>query len=173
MTASAQKVRVAPGIRKDRYGWEAYIKVKGHQYSRRFPSDATVTEMRLWRSQQKAQLVGLTTPFLVVPEFKKLSGKLPRSTNGWCYVYFIQDGDTVKIGRALDPHERWRNLQTAHARPLSLILAIPAHASLEEAIHKRFAHLLAGGTEWFRLAPELIRFIRECQTGRNPVALLW
>jgi len=98
--------------------------------------------------------------------------RLTRSVEGWCYVYFVQMGDCVKIGRALDLERRLKTLQTAHAQPLRLLAAIPSHADLESAIQARFQHLHRRG-EWFALDAELTEFIARLRAGENPVALLW
>jgi hypothetical protein len=98
--------------------------------------------------------------------------RLPRSLDGWCYVYFLQAGPLVKIGRAVDVEDRVRRLQTMHPGPLQVVAAVPAHASLETAIQNRFRHLRRNG-EWYVLEPELDQFIDRLRTGANPVALLW
>ena len=71
------------------------------------------------------------------------------------YVYFIGDGEFVKIGVARDPWHRLRDLQTAHPKPLRLISGIPCEIErrayhIESELHKRFAGKRASG-EWFRL----------------------
>lgn len=97
---------------------------------------------------------------------------LPRSLDGWCYVYFIQVGRCVKIGHAIDVEDRVRRLQTAHPASLHLLAAVPAHADLELAIQHRFRHLRQSG-EWYAFEPELEEFIQRVRDGVNPVALLW
>lgn len=89
----------------------------------------------------------------------------------WCYVYFVQRGPMVKIGKTADVERRIESLQTANHEPLQLLAAIPAHGSLERAIHLRFAEWKKGG-EWFQLVPPLTDFILRLKTGVNPVALL-
>jgi hypothetical protein len=97
---------------------------------------------------------------------------LRRSPDGWCYVYFIQQGALVKIGRAVDVDKRLRALQIGNARGFRVLATIPAHAVIEGAIHARFAHLREQG-EWFRLDANLTAFIERLQQGVNPIALLW
>lgn len=97
---------------------------------------------------------------------------LPKSPDGWCYVYFLREGEAVKIGRAKDLKARYGTLATANRRGLELLVAVPAHAALEDALHKRFKYLRTNG-EWFSLAPELVQFIEQLRTGTNPVALLF
>jgi hypothetical protein len=169
-----KKLRRARGIRQDRHGLEAYVKIQGHQFSKRFPRDTPFSQIQLWRAQKRAEGDGILK---AAPQFvralKKHTAPLPRSSNGWCYIYFALAGELVKIGRAIDPLERCRNMQTANGLTLELVCAVPAHASLEPAVHQRFAHLRQGGSEWFLLDDTLAAFIEELQTGINPVALLW
>ncbi len=177
MTASQKqdlkKVRIARGIRADRYGFDVYVKINRQQFSKRFPPNTPVSTMELWRSKKKAEAKGLIPMGRFSRVFKAYSAPLRRSVDGWCYVYFIQDGDMVKIGRAIDPMERLRNLQTAHSRELTLIAAVAAHADLERAVHARFQHCRNESTEWFRLEPDLEAFIDEMNQGKNPVPLVW
>lgn len=97
---------------------------------------------------------------------------LRRSPEGWCYIYIIQQGELAKIGRTVDLDKRLKALQIGNGRGFQVRAAIPAHAAIEGAIHSRFAHLKEQG-EWFRLAPDLERFIERLQQGANPIALLW
>ena len=97
---------------------------------------------------------------------------LRRSPSGWCYVYIVQQGALVKIGRAVDVNERLRTLQTGNGRGFQVLATIPAHAAIEVAIQARFKHLREQG-EWFRLDPDLAAFIERVQQGANPIALLW
>lgn len=129
--------------------------------------------MRLWRGQKRAEVKGaFGAAKSYTRTFAAHSKPIRRCTDGWCYIYVIQDGDLVKIGKAIHPIERLRNLQTAHSRQLTLVAAIPAHAALERAIHNRFAHLRAE-SEWFRLDESLERFIDDMKAGKNPVPLVW
>lgn len=70
-------------------------------------------------------------------------------------VYFISDGEHVKIGVAHDPTERLQALQTANPKDLELLTTVEfeskgeAH-SAEKMLHRRLAgHHIRG--EWFRL----------------------
>jgi Meiotically Up-regulated Gene 113 (MUG113) protein len=167
--SDATRTRIERGIRKDRYGYEAYVKAGGQpQRTRRFPPDTSLPTMRRWRAEVRVALghVGRQRSFVPIACPPK------KSLDGWCYVYVLQDGDHVKIGRTCDPELRLADLQTAHHRPLTLVCAVPAHAALERAIHDRFAHLKQKG-EWFALDAALTAFIDAMAAGRNPVALLW
>jgi hypothetical protein len=75
------------------------------------------------------------------------------------YVYFISDGERVKIGRSVNIESRLNALQTSTAVPLKLLAAIPG-GGRERELHRRFAHLRIRG-EWFRLGDDLRQFIEE------------
>ena len=163
---SRAKETIEKGIRRDRFGFEAHVMGAGRRQHRRFPATAHLREIRRWREEARedmladAKVHALNTP------------KLPRSPNGWCYLYFARAGDAVKIGVAVEPESRLRNLRSGHHQEIILLAAIPAHAALERAVHERFANLRLEG-EWFRLSDELAEFIHQVRDGRNPVALLW
>jgi hypothetical protein len=155
--------KIELGIRQNGYGYEGYARCRDKQVTKWFPLGTPLPLIRLWRAQMAADHA----------MFKELARRLPRSPQGWCYLYVIQDSaGPVKIGRATDPFTRLSELQTAHHRPLRLVCAAPAHASLEAAVHGRFAHLRMEG-EWFRVDAELEQFISAVADGKNPVALLW
>lgn len=97
---------------------------------------------------------------------------LSRSANGWCYVYFVQRGDQIKVGSAVEIPSRMKTLQTAHSAPLTLLAAVPGHVLIEKAIHRKFGHLRKSG-EWFSADAELLAFIDALRSGANPIALLW
>ncbi len=164
------------GVRRTPFGWQAYGRVNGRFFSKRFPPETAMKVLKDWRHDQRTKLrmkelrVEHKRPLPSLPALDWT--RLTRSQDCWCYVYFVRVGDRVKIGRATDPGARIRALQTAHPEALSLVLAIPAHAALEAAIHARFAHLKTRG-EWFRVAPDLVAFVEAVQSGVNPVALLW
>ena len=145
--------------------YEAYVNLGGQRASKRFGPQTHLSLMRTWREQARRRL-SKNVPL------EPAQGLLRRSLTGWCYIYFIQDGDAVKIGRAVDPNRRLDELQTAHKGELSLVAAVPAHASLEGAFHEKFAALQIG-REWFTLSKSLVDFINELKTGVNPIALLW
>ncbi len=172
-TNSRGRVRVTTGIFRDRYGFDVRVKVRGQVCTKRFKPTTDLVLMQRWQAHTKAELLDRAAdaaPMRVLPseDWKRLTPSL----NGWCYVYFVRAGERVKIGRAVDLRQRFRGLQTAHPEALSLMLSIPAHVALEDAIHQRFQHLREQG-EWFRLAPDLVTFIEAVQQGANPVRLLW
>ena len=73
-------------------------------------------------------------------------------------VYAIVDdrADAVKIGVAVDPSTRLRDLQAGNASRLRLVAVTPGGRPLERALHKRLAaHRLREDGEWFALHPEV------------------
>jgi hypothetical protein len=77
------------------------------------------------------------------------------------YVYFILNTETghIKVGYSIDPEQRLEDLQAANSSILKIIKTIEGTVGLERQIHKRFKHLRLHG-EWFRAAPELMKYIR-------------
>jgi hypothetical protein len=74
-------------------------------------------------------------------------------------IYFIQSGadGPIKIGRAVNPAQRLRDLQIAHPEPLRLLAVIDRPLLAEYLVHGRFRqHRLRG--EWFRPAPEILEY---------------
>jgi integrase len=50
------------GIRRDRYGWRAYVKVGPHQREKRYPPDTTIKTMQDWRDECRVALRKLPRP---------------------------------------------------------------------------------------------------------------
>lgn len=75
-------------------------------------------------------------------------------------IYFIADGEAIKIGHAMDLKRRLQELQTSHYRDLKIICDLPGTEVDESYFHLRFRHLRIRG-EWFRAEPELLAFIEE------------
>lgn len=71
-------------------------------------------------------------------------------------VYFIANGGRVKIGYTTNLSGR---LAALSLRFDGVLLALDGGPELERALHARFARFRDSGTEWFELAPEVIRFI--------------
>jgi hypothetical protein len=65
-------------------------------------------------------------------------------------VYFITDGEFIKIGVAVDPQKRLNGLQTGNPRQLRLLGTVPGGTSLERGLHACFQARHVHG-EWFRL----------------------
>lgn len=74
------------------------------------------------------------------------------------YVYFIKDGDKVKIGYSVSPTVRMASL-TTHTK-LQLLGVMTGGHKREKILHKKFAeHLIPGTREWFKLVPEIVKYI--------------
>ena len=72
------------------------------------------------------------------------------------FVYFIQAGDDgpIKIGSAVDPIARLKELQVGNPQPLHILMTLADDEGLERQLHQRFAPLRLHG-EWFRPEQEL------------------
>ena len=74
-------------------------------------------------------------------------------------VYFIRDGDFIKIGfSAVSALERLGTLQTGNPRELVFLGQIIGTKALESELHCRFSRLRVRG-EWFRAESELSEFL--------------
>jgi len=74
-------------------------------------------------------------------------------------VYFITDGEFIKIGKANDPIERMRTMQTGNARELKMLGYYEDYdEELEGYMHKIFAKDRVRG-EWFKPSKDLYSFI--------------
>lgn len=74
-------------------------------------------------------------------------------------VYFIREGDAIKIGFSENVKVRFAGLQSGHHGSLELLGTIAAPVDIEQAILAKFDHLRIRG-EWFRAEPELLEFIK-------------
>jgi len=73
-------------------------------------------------------------------------------------VYFIFDGEAVKIGYSTKALKRLKSLQTSHSRMLKIIGTMPGSIRLEKQLHKKFRRLRVRN-EWFRYTKEIARYI--------------
>ena len=108
----------------------------------------------------------------VTPFTHKVPPPPPLNEHDWCYVYFIQRAQRVKIGRTTNVQKRLEALRTASDEPIRLLAAVLAHASLETALQKLFEQSRSAG-EWFVLGDEILTYIAEVNSGKNPVAVLY
>lgn len=74
------------------------------------------------------------------------------------FLYAIEGGGLVKLGRSVEPQKRLRSLQRMSPTPLTLIATIPEHLVSEEEAHERWSEQRAHG-EWFEPSPELRAWI--------------
>jgi hypothetical protein len=81
-------------------------------------------------------------------------------------VYFLNDGEAIKIGWAANTEARAISLQTATHRDLEVMLTIPGTKASERVLHERFAeHRIRPDREWFRRAPEILEYIGQHSFG--------
>lgn len=159
------KQRLSPGIRGDKYGFEAYVKVGGVQRSRRFPLNTDEGVMQTWRTTMRLQLKHNHL-------FLSDSERREKAERGWCYVYIALAGQHVKIGRAIDVDERIRNMQSGQMEQIKLLATVPAHPSLEPKLHELFRREHERG-EWFRWSPRIERFVEAMRQNLNPLIFLF
>jgi hypothetical protein len=74
-------------------------------------------------------------------------------------IYFISDGDSIKIGRSKDVTARMKDLSCGSARPLSLIASVNGHSKHESKVHAELADYRLNG-EWFA----------DCQEVRSAIS---
>jgi len=82
-------------------------------------------------------------------------------------VYFIQDGDNVKIGSARDPRKRLESLQGGNPNQLTLIAVQEGGLRDEMELHKRFDEHRIGRSEWFRFVDSLKDYALTSMAGLN------
>src|SRR5665811_448824 len=82
----------------------------------------------------------------------------PACSGNSAYVYIISAGsDAVKVGRAVDPKQRMRDLQTSHYQRLSLIHVFQCGGNEVNAIERQAQALLSEkrlAGEWFSVNPD-------------------
>src|SRR5271157_1874988 len=83
------------------------------------------------------------------------------------YVYVLreEDGDPslIKIGHSVDPINRPDGYKAGNHRRLVVLFAILGGQELEAELHIRFNEyrIGTGGDEWFKLAPDIIDYLKE------------
>lgn len=98
--------------------------------------------------------INVTEVISLIPDAQR-SGRKKRRPD---FVYFIKDGDRVKIGHSVHPTVRMKNL-TTHKK-LELLGVMPGGREREKQLHAKFAeHLVKGTREWFMLVPEIVKYI--------------
>ena len=74
-------------------------------------------------------------------------------------VYFIQNGDAVKIGISQAPSKRMADMAVGNHADLKLLGVLPGGSKRERALHARFEKYHIRG-EWFQLVPEIKDYLR-------------
>lgn len=80
-------------------------------------------------------------------------------------VYFIANGGRVKIGYSTNLRSR---LSALSLRKNNVLAALAGDTELEQVLHAHFAEHRQGNTEWFELAPEIVRYISETSKSPRP-----
>lgn len=82
-------------------------------------------------------------------------------------VYFITDGEFIKIGFSTNPEDRLRSIQTGYSRPLSLLGVIHHQTQHDERIyHVAFKESRVRG-EWFRFDEKIVNHLRKIEARQN------
>lgn len=71
-------------------------------------------------------------------------------------VYFIRNGNRLKIGTST---ELKRRIRTLALRPENVVLLVSGGQDIERAFHRQFADLRIGNTEWFAYEGALVDFV--------------
>lgn len=82
-------------------------------------------------------------------------------------IYFVTDGEFVKIGTSNDPHRRISDFQVGNPRALTLIATIEGGHHLEKKIHKILPNRTSG--EWFGKSAALEELI-DCLNSADPTS---
>ena len=75
-------------------------------------------------------------------------------------VYFITDGELVKIGISRKKSSRLSALQTANGRKLEMLFDVPGGKPQESRLHRRFSNQSTVG-EWFTMDGDLESWIEQ------------
>lgn len=78
------------------------------------------------------------------------------------HLYFITNGDGLKIGRSKNPSKRLKELQTGSASKLEILCVIKNKGFLEKTLHRCFNDIKLHG-EWFSNAVRIAKFINLTQ----------
>lgn len=87
--------------------------------------------------------------------------------NAESYVYFITDGEAIKIGKANNPKSRLAGLQTSHHKPLRFLATMPGGSELERELHRVFSAYRIRG-EWFKDCKDIRDFIKRHDSKAKP-----
>ena len=77
-------------------------------------------------------------------------------------VYFIKNGNRVKIGTTKDVQSRIKSFRVANPNNLKLLATIVGGRELERELHEKFSscHIIG---EWFNLSPDILDYIKPYQ----------
>lgn len=94
----------------------------------------------------------------------QIQSKRPISNKYWPRIYFIKQGDFVKIGVSRDIDNRIKALQTGSPDELELLADEYGDEITERWLHELFSNQWHRG-EWFRLDDEIINYINCLKQG--------
>jgi len=109
------------GIRRDRYGYRAYVKVRGFQRERRFPFDTPGKKMQAWRDETRVALrkkpvrntrgtlAADVAAYLELETVKTLAsvGSLTCELAAWVALYGDERREDLTRAQVLSARERW------------------------------------------------------------------
>lgn len=78
------------------------------------------------------------------------------------YVYFVSDGDNVKIGFTTKPAKRMINLQAANPRQLRVLAVFQGPKTIEGYLHFLFREHHVSG-EWFADCEAITKFLSDIE----------
>jgi len=143
----------------------AYAKGRGLGLGR-FACSAMKAEIRK-RVRDKYWL--RQTPKDIIPMVERIFAD-PVEDDG--YVYFIRDGEYMKIGYSTDVQQRMKSLITANPRDIELIAVFPGSTKTERELHSAFAYCRHRG-EWFHIDPKMYDIINVVREQINSVLSGW
>ncbi|MFJ2292117.1 GIY-YIG nuclease family protein [Streptomyces sp. NPDC087894] len=80
-------------------------------------------------------------------------------------VYFLRNGDRIKIGYTTNLRDR---LAALCLRADSVVLLLQGGRDLEGALHRYFSEHRTPGTEWFLYAERIHEYVENMASGRTP-----
>jgi len=80
--------------------------------------------------------------------------------SGQTFIYFIQTGRFIKIGKSRHWKKRVANMQVGSPFKIEPLLILVASPELEQELHSRF-HANHFRGEWYRIGPAITKFIRK------------
>lgn len=92
----------------------------------------------------------------VGPTDSAIVREIPRCGRHDPVVYFLRNGERVKIGTSTNLASRMTSLSL---RMTDVVLVLDGGRELEERLHRRFHAHRIGRTEWFNLAKEVWDFV--------------
>lgn len=114
------------------------------------------SELRFAAIRERYALPEIPKPVTApAPTEPVVDWRIPRGRHS-DVVYFLRNGDRIKIGTTTDLHARVRRLSL---RMDDVALVLPGNRAVESQMHQTFRALRVGNTEWFRRAEPLTTFI--------------